>query len=63
MAQREEKTLLTNDEKLAIAEYAESRGITADEAATELASRAIERRMRRQTGRSPARNIVKLRRG
>lgn len=57
-----EKTAFTEKEMGLIQKVAEQRGITAEEAATELFSEGLERRVRKRTGRGPAHNIMKMRR-
>lgn len=51
----DELTSLTEQERLLVAQIAEQRGISLEEAASQLAQEALARRVRRKTGHGPAR--------
>jgi hypothetical protein len=55
----ESHTNLTRQERDVLKQIAERDGITEDEAATQLVKAALERRVRRRTGKGPAR-VVQL---
>lgn len=56
-----EKTAFTEKELALIKAIAEQRGITEEEAATALFSEGLEKRVRRRTGKGPAKNVRTLR--
>lgn len=51
---------LTDDELALVEIYAQQKGITAEEAATELLQKAIANRVRKKTNQSNANNIARL---
>lgn len=57
-----ESVAFTDREHKLIVEYAEQRGLSISEAASELFSQALATRVRKRTGRSPAKNVLKMRR-
>lgn len=58
----EEKLELSDKELEAVKRYAELKGVGVDEAASELISLGLEKRMRKGSKRSPANNIKTFRR-
>lgn len=52
---KEDHTNLSRQEQELLKRIAEREGITEDEAATQLVKAALERRVRRRTGKGPAR--------
>lgn len=58
---KDDQTTLSDAERAIVQRYADERGISLCEAASELASRGIERRVRRRARRSPASNVVTMR--
>lgn len=58
---KEELTELSDKERDLIKTYADQRGLTIEEAASELARDGLARRVRKRTGKSPARNVLKMR--
>lgn len=59
----EETTELSDQELKAVQQYADQRGLTLNQAATELAKQALAKRVRKSTGKTPARNVLKMPRG
>ena len=58
---REETVQLNDQEKAVLQQLANLRGVTLEEAASQLTSDGIEQRYRRKTGRGPANNVKKMR--
>ena len=56
----DEKTVLTDNELKKVQAYADLRGLTVGEAATELAKQALAQRVRKRTGKTPAHNVLKM---
>ena len=63
MASKNDITVdLSEGEMALVRRYAEQNDLTLEEAASEMVSRQLERRMRKKSNRSPASNVFKLRR-
>jgi hypothetical protein len=58
---KNETISLSDKEKALVEKIAQNDGTTVDEAATRLFSEGLAKRVRRQTGRSPAKNVLNLR--
>ena len=56
----EETTELSDQELKLVQQYADQRGLTLNQAATELAKQALAKRVRKSTGKTPARNVLKM---
>ena len=63
MASKNDITVdLSEGEMALVRRYAEQNDLSLEEAASEMVSRQLERRMRKKSRRSPASNVIKLRR-
>lgn len=60
---KEERTELSSRELEVVTQYAEQRGLTIEQAASELTRDGLAKRVRRRTGRTPAHNVMKMPRG
>lgn len=57
-----QRTSFSDDERAVIEKVAQERGITFEEAANELASEGLAKRVKRRTGHRPASNVRNFRR-
>lgn len=63
MTKRDYQTSLSDREAALVQAVADERGITFEEAAEQLASEGLAKRVQRRTGRRPASQVLRFRKG